>query len=159
MSPRAACRLRTLGFEQVYDYVGGKADWLAHGLPTEGQKAATLRVKDVVRDDVAICGLEESAATARERVAASPYGFGLVSTEGVVLGRVRMSALKEVDPDKTTEAVMEPGPSTVRAETELETLAERLRERNLKFAIVTTPEGALLGVARRADIEAKLGQS
>jgi 3-mercaptopyruvate sulfurtransferase SseA len=31
MSPRAAWRLKTLGFERVYDYVGGKADWLAHG--------------------------------------------------------------------------------------------------------------------------------
>ena len=29
MSPRAACRLELLGFTQVYDYVLGKADWLA----------------------------------------------------------------------------------------------------------------------------------
>jgi hypothetical protein len=35
MSPRAACRLELLGFTQVYDNVAGKADWLAHGLPTE----------------------------------------------------------------------------------------------------------------------------
>ena len=33
MSPRAACRLDTLGFEHVYDYLTGKYDWLARGLP------------------------------------------------------------------------------------------------------------------------------
>ena len=37
MSPRAACRLEAFGFRPVYDYVTGKADWLASGLPTEGR--------------------------------------------------------------------------------------------------------------------------
>ena len=32
MSPRAACRLAALGFEQVYDYMPSKVDWLARGL-------------------------------------------------------------------------------------------------------------------------------
>ena len=32
MSPRAAVRLRQLGFRRVYDYAGGKNDWLAAGL-------------------------------------------------------------------------------------------------------------------------------
>ena len=43
MSPRAACRLETLGFSEVYDYVAGKADWLARGLPREGEKAGERR--------------------------------------------------------------------------------------------------------------------
>ena len=42
MSPRAACRLETLGFASVDDYVGGKEDWLAHELPTEGELAALV---------------------------------------------------------------------------------------------------------------------
>lgn len=46
MSPRAACRLATLGFEQIYDYVAGKSDWLARGLPREGEKAAESRAVD-----------------------------------------------------------------------------------------------------------------
>ena len=49
MSPRAACRLQTLGFTNVYDYVLGKADWLAHGLPTEGEQADVPRAKDLLR--------------------------------------------------------------------------------------------------------------
>ena len=48
MSPRAACRLELLGFTQVYDDVAGKADWLAHGLPTEGEQAQVPRVKDIL---------------------------------------------------------------------------------------------------------------
>src|SRR5688572_23586838 len=44
MSPRAASRLETLGFEQVYDYVAGKADWGSGGLPLEGENGSeTLR--------------------------------------------------------------------------------------------------------------------
>jgi hypothetical protein len=35
-------------------------------------------------------------------------------------------------------------------------LAERLRSRQLHFAVVTTPTGRLLGVSRRADMEARL---
>jgi hypothetical protein len=50
--PRAACRLELLGFTQVYDYVLGKADWLAHGLPTKGERAQLPRAKDVLRRDV-----------------------------------------------------------------------------------------------------------
>ena len=30
-------RLEGLGFERVYDYVPGKADWFASGLPREGR--------------------------------------------------------------------------------------------------------------------------
>jgi CBS domain-containing protein len=52
------------------------------------------------------------------------------------------------------EAVMEPGPTTVRADTLASELAERLTERDLKTAIVSTPEGRLIGVVTRTDLEA-----
>jgi len=32
MSPRAASRLESLGFRDVYDYAAGKADWFNAGL-------------------------------------------------------------------------------------------------------------------------------
>ena len=50
MSPRAAWRLESFGFEQVYDYVAGKADWGAAGLPLEGMLGP--RASDHVRRDV-----------------------------------------------------------------------------------------------------------
>jgi len=51
MSPRAAWRLETLGFEHAYDYVGGKADWLAHNLPGEGATADQPRAGDLLDDE------------------------------------------------------------------------------------------------------------
>jgi hypothetical protein len=85
-----------------------------------------------------------------ERIDASRYGFGLVtSAGGVVLGRLRRSAL-DCDPTARIEDVMEPGPSTVRPHTPAAKLAKRLAARDLKTAIVTTPEGVLLGVVREA---------
>ncbi|MET9970276.1 hypothetical protein ABZZ80_31280 [Streptomyces sp. NPDC006356] len=37
--PRGAERLRRLGFRQAYDYMPGKADWPAAGMPGEGRTA------------------------------------------------------------------------------------------------------------------------
>jgi CBS-domain-containing membrane protein len=152
MSPRAACRLEVLGFEQVYDYVPGKADWLARGLPTEGENADQRRVGAATRDDVATAAPNEPLGPVRERVDQSPYGFALVlAADRTVLGRLRKSAL-EGSSAATAADVMEPGPSTIRADTRVEGLSERLDARGLRTAIATTPEGALIGIVRRADL-------
>ena len=55
MSPSAAWRLETLGFTNVYDYVGGKADWFAAGLPREGELTSIPRAGDVARRDDVAC--------------------------------------------------------------------------------------------------------
>jgi CBS domain-containing protein len=153
MSPRAACRLETLGFEHVYDYVPGKADWLAHNLPVEGHNAKVATAGRAARDDVVTGWLEDPVEMVRERVERSVYGFGMVtSPAGVVLGRLRASAIRE-SPAARAEDVMEPGPSTVRPDLPAPALAKRLRERDLKTVIVTNPEGELIGVVRRADLD------
>ena len=86
----------------------------------------------------------------RARVEVSACGFALVlSDTGVLLGRLR-GAMLEGDPDARAGDVMEPGPSTVRPSEELAALAERLGERGLNFAIVTSPEGRLIGIVRRS---------
>src|SRR5437763_7441066 len=105
MSPRAACRLETLGFEHVYDYVPGKSDWLARGLPSEGELASQPTAGSCARDDVVTCPLDAPVGSVRGRVAASPYGFALVVSDGgVLLGRLRHTAL-EGDPEAPAEAV------------------------------------------------------
>ena len=38
-SPKAAEKLDTLGFTDVYDYIEGKADWVEAGYPVEGNEA------------------------------------------------------------------------------------------------------------------------
>jgi CBS-domain-containing membrane protein len=156
MSPRAACRLELLGFTQVYDYVAGKADWLATGLPTEGEQVQLPRAKDVLRRDVVTALPEEPVGQVAARVTPSPYGFALVvADDRTLLGRLRKPVL-DTDPAAPAERVMEAGPSTVRADRPLAELAERLHSRGLRTAVVTAPDGKLLGVARRADMEARL---
>ena len=89
----------------------------------------------------------------RELVAPSPYPFALVkSAEGVLLGRLRASML-DCDPGLPAEEVMEPGPWTVRPHKTANGILHELVERNLRWALVTTPEGELIGVAARAELE------
>jgi CBS domain-containing protein len=153
MSARAACRLATLGFERIYDYMPGKIDWLARGLPVEGDQKPVPRVKDIVRDDVVRAGVEEPIGQVRTRVERSPYGFALVvANGGTLLGRLRKRAL-EGEPNASSEQLMEPGPSTVRLDADARELAERLRQRDLKTAVVTDPEGRLAGVVRLTDLD------
>lgn len=154
MSPRAACRLATLGFEEVYDYGAGKVDWIAHGLPVEGSWNQAATAGALAQRDVATCRLSDHAVTVLERIQRSPYGFALVLSDEseIVLGRVRRSAIGD-DPTARAEELMEPGPSTVHAHVEADELARRLRERNLTTAVVTAPTGRLLGVVGRERLE------
>ncbi len=159
MSPRAACRLETLGFELVHDYVPGKADWLARALPREGAKADEPQAGDVLWTDVVTCGLSALVREVRARVESSPYAFAFVVSEGgVLLGRLRKAAL-DGGPDAQVGSVMEGGPATVRADTSLEKLIDELAKRDLKTAVVTTPDGELMGIVRRSDAEGKLSRA
>ena len=159
MSPRAACRLETLGFDKVYDYVPGKVDWLAHNLPTAGDHADRLTAGKLVRDDVPTVTLDEDLASVRARMQESDYGFALVlSTQGILLGRLRASAIAATSMI-SVEAAMDAGPSTVRPDVTATDLLKRLRVRKLTSALVTTPEGKLVGVVRRRDLEVALESS
>jgi CBS domain-containing protein len=75
-----------------------------------------------------------------------------LANQGTLLGRVRRSAL-EGDAAGSAEEAMTPGPSTVRYDLSVHELRERLDKGNFKAAIVTTPEGKLIGVVRRTDLE------
>jgi CBS domain-containing protein len=138
----------------VHDYVNGKAEWLAYGLPSEGERAAEKRVGSFAHDDVVVCGPDERVGEVRERVEPSPYGFALVATESrVLLGRLRRAAL-EGDPSAIAGDVMEAGPSTVRPDQDPGELAEKLRSKDLHTAVVSTPDGRLVGVVRAAELGA-----
>jgi len=113
MSPRAACRLATLGFERVYDFTPGKVDWMARGELLEGEKASDPRATDLARQDVVTCDLTATMGQLRDQVESSPYGAFVLGDDGVLLGRLRKAALNG-DPDARAQDVMEPGPSTTR---------------------------------------------
>jgi CBS domain-containing protein len=153
MSPRAACRLEALGFEHVYDYVAGKAEWLAYGLPREGEKSGVLYAGEAVDGNPPTCRLETQLDTVAALLDGSRYGFCVVLSDSrIVLGRVRKSAINGTDSSASAEAIMEPGPSTVRCNLPATELAERLAKRSLENAIVTTPNGCLVGIFSRRDL-------
>lgn len=138
----------------MYDYVDGKVDWLAHQRPIDGDRADEAKVGEYARSDVVTCTLRDQVGRVRELVAESPYPFALVkSADGVLLGRLRKSVL-DCDPGLPAGEVMEPGPWTVRPHKTAAGIRDELVERDLRWAIVTTPEGELLGVAARAELEA-----
>ena len=96
------------------------------------------------------CALDTPVGDVRGKVEASPYGFALVVTAGrTLLGRLRGSAMADAADDAPAEDVMQPGPSTVRCDLAVEELRKRLDEKNLKTALVSTPEGKLVGVVTR----------
>jgi CBS domain-containing protein len=155
MSPRAAWRLESLGFSQVYDYVPGKQDWLAAGLPREGKIAAQPRAADVARADVPTCALGESLGKVRERVRQAGWEECLVVNEQrVLLGILRAEQLRGAGDDDKAEDVMKPGPSSFRPHVHIEEMARFMARHELESSPVTTSDGVLVGMLRRKDAEA-----
>ena len=158
MSPRAAWRLETLGFTRVYDYVGGKADWFAAGLPRAGRLASTPRTGDVARRDDITCGPADSVEDVINKLRQASAETCIVTIGGgVVLGRVRTDRL-DADFKGPVEEVMELGPTTTRADATLESVLERLQARNVDSILVATSDGRLVGTLYRSDAEARLNE-
>ncbi len=158
MSPRAAVRLETLGFTKVYDYVGGKTDWLAAALPTEGRLAGKPAAGDLARRDDCACHLGDLLGDVVKRLReAGKDACIVVDNHHVVLGRVRGRAL-EGDPNASMEDVMRSGPSTIRPDTSLEAVVQTLRDGNVTNTLVTDPAGRLIGTIYLEDAERKLAE-
>jgi CBS domain-containing protein len=151
MSPRAAWRLESLGFADVYHYVAGKLDWMAAGLPTEGTNAVRPRAGGVARKDVPVGGLKERLGAVRDRVRELGWdAVVVVNDERVVLGLLRSKEL-DADPDLLIEQAMRPGPSTFRPFVAIEEMASFLVEHELESSPVTTSDGRLVGLLLQKD--------
>ena len=156
MSPRAVARLEIFGFTKVYDYVNGKADWLASALPSEGLSAGHSTAGSTLRHDDIVAHSGEMLGDVAARVRSEGKNAVIVINDRhVVLGRVRGRALAG-DPNTTIEGVMQSGPSTIRPDTPLETVVKTLREGNVTSTLVTDPDGRLLGTIYLEDAEHKL---
>ena len=153
MSPRAASRLESLGFESVYDYVAGKADWGSSGLPLEGTNGSETRAGAHVRADVPTCGLNDRLQVVCEHLEQSGWDTCFVVDErGVVLGRLGRRAIRE-QTDVSAGEAMTPGPSTIRPSARLEAMVERMQRQNLTNLPVTTSDGRLVGLLTLHDAE------
>jgi CBS domain-containing protein len=153
MSPRAASRLESLGFEQVYDYVAGKADWGSAGLALEGAEGSETRAGAHVRTDVPTCRPGDRLHDVCEQLDESGWDTCFVVDErGVVLGRLGRRAIRGRD-DVSAEEAMTPGPSTIRPSARLEAVVERMHRQNLSNLPVTTSDGLLIGLLTLRDAE------
>jgi CBS domain-containing protein len=152
MSPRAAWRLETLGFAQVFDYADGKLDWMAAGLPTEGTNAAKPRAGDLARKDTPTCRLNDRLAEVRDRV----RGLGwdavvVVNEERIVLGLLRSKEL-DSEGDQLIEQVMRPGPSTFRPFASIAEMTRFMEEHRVDSSPITTSDGRLVGLLLQRDV-------
>jgi CBS domain-containing protein len=125
----------------VYDYVAGKADWLAAGLPSEG-KAQHDRVLPASDRDPPTCLPDASAAVVARRLTGERQSCAVVDANGVVVGRLHADA---AEGNALVEHLMEPGPSTIRADADLDETLVHMRKRHIDSLLVTTPDGVLLG--------------
>ena len=153
MSPRAAARLESIGFQHVYDYVAGKADWGSAGLPLEGRNGSETRAGAHVRKDVPTCLLDDRLEEICEQLDESGWDTCfVVDKRGVVLGRIGRRAIRG-RANASAEEAMTPGPSTIRPSAPLDDVIARMRRQNLTNLPVTTSDGQLVGLLVREDAE------
>lgn len=152
MSSRAAWRLESLGFGEVYDYVDGKLDWMAAGLSTEGTNTRHPRAGEIARKDAPMCGLKDRLGDVSERAKAGGWNAAVVvNDERVVLGLLRSKELA-ADPDQLVEQAMRPGPSTFRPFVPLHEMAHFMIEHKIENAPITTSDGRLVGLLLHEDV-------
>jgi CBS domain-containing protein len=142
-----------LGFPEVCDYVTGKLDWLAMGLPTEGREADKPAAKDVARTDIPTCGLADPIGDVSKKAQSAGVDICVVVNDHkVVLGLLRAEQLAE-SAGKTVGDVMRPGPSTFRPHVPIQEMANYLTDHDMDSAPLTTADGRLIGVLFRSDAE------
>src|SRR6266851_4167036 len=146
MSARAASRLATFGFTDVYRYQAGKADWFAAGLPREGRDAHVPRVADVAERNVKTCRSDERVGDVRDRVDRNGgEPLVVVDADRVVLGLVNSDALAG-DPATPVEEVMDSAPVTFRPNVRAGEMPDYIKTQGVRHAIVTTSDGVLIGL-------------
>jgi len=135
----------------VYDYVPGKIDWMARGLPMEGRRAGEPTAASVARQDVPTCRLKDQVRDVRARVEAAGYDVCIVTNDrGIVAGVLRAGQF-DVPVDTTAEEAMRPGPSTFRPHVPATEMAEYMTKHDLANAPITSSQGTLIGVLFRED--------
>ncbi len=143
MSQRAAWQLERLGFDEVYDFVVGKAHWLASGRPTT-RSAAIERVGSAVTAAVTAF-VDDTVAVARETAAGSSRDIVVVNHRQIVAGKVRHSELEAANGTDLMGAIMRLGPTTIRPDELAKDVSQRMSNKDVKSILVTRTTGELLG--------------
>lgn len=153
MSARAAWRLETLGFDEVYRYAGGKDDWWGTGLPVDGSLAGERSAAEAASRDVPRLRLDDPVATVAARLEAEGWPLAAVLGDGdVVLGRLRPRDVAASPGARARDLVVD-GPRTIRGSRPAAEMAAWLDERSVPGVLITTADGELVGYLRREDVE------
>jgi CBS domain-containing protein len=153
MSRRAAARLESFGFEEVCVYSPGKEDWLAFGLPVEGVLAKTKTAGGSALAGIPVCRMGENLSDVYRRVQESGWRECVVVTgDQIVSGLIQQDNWK-ADGASPIEEVMDPAPLTVRPHFTFEDVAAKMRTNDTEIALVTNPNGKLIGLLRKDQIQ------
>jgi len=154
LSARAAWRLETMGFQEVYRYTPGKADWLAAGWETEGTDAKKVRIRQMIHKDVPTCSLRERLEDVKSRRRPNQDMCIVVNDRNIVLGVIQ-GEIWDANPQSRIADVMQPGPRTIRPDLERKAAQKVLKNYDASCAIVTTADGELLGIVKIAQKKAQ----
>ena len=131
-------------------------DWFASGGARAGREADRPRAGDATRADVPTCRLEERCGDVARRVRATGGSDCVVlDDDRVVLGLLDDEAL-DAEPTAAAADAMRAAPTTIRPHVSLEDTLKSLRSRRREHVLVTTSDGRLVGLLRRADVERRL---
>ena len=129
-------------------------DWLAFGLPAEGEAQSALLIEHIQRT-VPTCRPTDSAEAARQAAAKMNFSScAIVNEENVVLGSIRNNG-SEVDPVAAAADVMELGPKTLRPSSTVKEAKQIAQKTGRTEILVTSSDGKLIGVFKAAGQEKK----
>src|SRR3989441_11649878 len=114
MAPRAAARLELLGFTDVSHYKAGKLDWMAAGLPTEGENAARPRAGTVARKDVPVFSATDRVGDGRDRARAARWDAAVAVDPNRVGLRLPRAGELANGPGLLIHQAVRPAPRTLR---------------------------------------------
>lgn len=138
-----------MGFSDVLLYHPGKMDWMAAGLPTEGEDGERMAV-ELMRTDAPTCGPDERLGDLAPRLDGWSW-CAVVDGAGVLLGGVPRGSIAQ-HPDARAFEAAEPGPSTYRPSLPADELLETVQQSDQDQVFLSDPDGRLLGAVTREDL-------
>ena len=110
------------------------------------------RIGPLVRADVPRGAPDATVGEARKTIGEWEL-FVVTDANDVVLGIVRADVLHGQPDELAVDALLVPGPGTVRPDPHVPDMAQQLRRDHLEHVLVTTFSGHLLGLLRRTDLD------
>jgi len=146
LSARAAWRLESMGFQEVYRYTPGKEDWVAAGYETEGTNSNKPKLKQYLKTNVQTCLLRDRMQDIQNRRGSHDICV-VLNDRNIVMGIIQGEAWNANPLSRASEAMI-PGPRTFRPDGDPKEILKELRSKDVDSAIVTSSDGELLGILR-----------